>query len=556
MSFEKINNILENDQMIGVNLISDSLKTALNEMIDMIMNQDKKIKILEQKISEKAAISDVQVINETLENFNTASVQLMIKKSENEIKESLAKNAKLIKETETKLDQAFNEKIWTLSAENKKEFEKISQDFEIQRQRCNNLSSELKSVDEKAITSEQKISKIEEKIIELDEKSDETIVEKLKSLEEFTKSIKENVDSNNSAITNEANEINQKIERTNSENRKLIAKIDDKLIEFNARLMESESLTSNPSEPLDSSAILRAIQRNSRRIDNLSGIVLKTQKECEQGSQFFSGVHQCLTDIGYVVTMLVTNINTLKNKLHEYLKSQIGNFAEMSKITYELTGRFKESQDVLAESLRDINDTITSIQAATKSRLTNVSTNVVPNAIEYCVKASDELEKILENEPRENLFTDNPLFKEIEVPNILIPVLPTDKSVEKEEIKVDARKNEAEIREKLALLTNAFNKEAEDNREFKTKVNGELDKKADTFVVERLVDKIKSMMNTMQIKIAEINKTQVRHPETHDSDSSQNKCFSKGIPMPRSAFSRTLPPLPTSAQAYDIMYKK
>ena len=608
MSFEKISTILENKSIIDINLISDSLKSTLEQIIDLIANQETKMKDLEQKLSEKAESTDIQVINAHLNEYSMEKINELIEKSQLSYSSKLAALESQIKDTQHQFDQTLDAKFWEKDAEYQKQFNHFDEEIEIINQKSNTILKTFGEMHTKIDNANNEITTIKERVEHLENESDSTLSSLIEKIQHNIKEFEETVDKNNESLRDEINEMKQSIAKTNSHNEDEFEKIRGRLIEMNAKLdNDNNELEIDTSQPIDVPSIMRAIQRNSRRIDAMNEIVQKSKQESSENSKFFSGLHSCLNDIGYTVTQLSEDVNDIKTNLPQWIESKVGSANAMSDLVNDLAQRFKDSEEMSSAAFNDLNAAMNHLYSHFKTKMPNETSTGVIDAISVCQRNATDMKHFVKS-ISQNVSKDsemNDLFKPKKIPKILIPTLPTEDKSEKEEIQENQNKFEAEFREKFEELSKQFNEEREQNKENNERLTMEIDKKADTYYLERMIDKLKNLINHVNTQASEkaralspppqyrytssqISSNNISHGggggvqkphktnenmdtsyvpqkphKTHNNMDgihgdriTHQRSLTKAYKMNQSVLGKPLPPLPTSAQAYDVIYNQ
>ena len=392
------------------------------------------------------------------------------------------------------------------------------------------------------------------------------------------------------------------IAKTNGDNENEFENIRGRLIEMNAKLDDNSTLEIDSSQPIDMPSILRAIQRNSRRIDVMNEIVQKEKQENSDNSKFFSGIHSCLNDIGFSVSQLAEEVNEIKTTLPQYIDSKVGGTNELSELVNDFAQRFKDSEEMSSAAFNDLSAAINHLYSHFKTKMPNESSTGIIDAISVCQRNATDMKDFVKSihQNRSKDSETDEFFKPKKLPKIMIPSLPTEDRSEKEEIQENQNKFESEFREKFEELTKQFNEEKEQNKQINERLTLEIDKKADTYIMERMIDKLRNLISNMNTKVSD--KARALSPPNYQYSSSQissnshihggggagiaaadavgtpqkpqkthkkrdmdvvygdkithQRSLTKAYKMNQSVLAKPLPPLPTSAQAYDVIYNQ
>ncbi|EAX95665.1 hypothetical protein TVAG_168740 [Trichomonas vaginalis G3] len=555
MSLHKISSLLEqNESIINVNLYSDQLKSILDQIVDMVSHQEQQINNLENVVKTKAEIHDIEKINNSLSTFNEAFVRDLIDKSSSKISESIENLNKYISETIETKNNATNVEIKKLETTFTERFITNEQNLGIQGQRINDLSKNSRYIFDKIDEYQNNFTTIEQRLKKLEDKSEDALIKRIDGLELIIENIKQKTEADIKQIDGKITEALNQISADRTLNDNKMKDLGEKIIDIQGKIAADSLIQLELKDPLDASMIIHTIQRNDRRVDLLNQSFIATQNACDDQSKFFNGIHRCLIDLSKEVALLNNDLNLtkeqipscLKNSIHDILKlkSKIDAFLETSNASFKAT----------ATALNDLNDRLVETEELTKNKSTTKMG--FTDIINSLGRAGSGFQKLIDDQTKFLAKSSDITLEPTEKHTISIPTLNIGKEVE---VETDDRAAfEIEMNQKFSDLVSRLETEVSQTNEFKKEITTLMDKKADLSTIDRILEKMKSSINQMKEKLNHINTKQPVQiqPDTEpESYLRSKKLKSYTAHTSQSALGKPLPPLPTSAQAYDIIYK-
>lgn len=558
MSLHKISNILEqNESFINVNLYSEQLRTILNQLVDMVSQQDQRISKLEAAVKQKAEKEDLEPINNVLNNFNESYVRDLVDQTAQRMTEAIANSNNAITENIDQKNNALEEKMQKLENTLNERFHNNEQNISIQVQRINDLSKNSRIMLERQDEFQGGLTAHHNRLVTLEGKSEDALMKRIEEQHNTIVTIKSDTENDIKIISGK---INEAISLINVEKENMAIKVkdlDEKIIDIQGKIAAESLVQLELSDPLDASMIIHAIQRNDRRVDLLNQSFINTQNMCTEQAKFFNGIHRCLVDLSKEVALLGNDLNTTKEQIPACVKNTIRDISKIKSNIDSLTEVINATYKATSNALTDLNDRLVETEELTKNRTSNkIGFTDIINSLG---RAGSGFQKLIDESVKLQSKASDITLEKSETRVVAIPSLNVG---EQAAVETDDRATfEIEMNKKFAELNSRFDSESSQVTEFKKEMALLLDKKADMDTVDRIIEKLRSSINNVKEKLNHIHaNTKMGSQIQPEIDQEPNYLRSRKLKPntahpSQSTFGKPLPPLPTSAQAYDIIYK-
>lgn len=532
MSVQKINNLLNNGEIINFNLISDQLKYTLIDICNLLQEHTSQIKNLQEEMSLRSTKKEVSSIQEQLEDIeknNKEGLQEQNDKMNNRFDEMTTFLNKYQNTLSEKIDDS-NKKLMEEFVAKEKD---LQGDIYIANQQIREINVKIISQSNLLQKSQTEIAKINKLLDTGKDKSLELLALRIEGCENKLNIITSESTSFQNDLTAKVDEC---VKLTNTVKKDYTNEIHALSVDLNdVKHMVVDVQVFQNDGTLDTPALIRALQRDSRRIDKFDETINAVKEDHLKLNQMCLTLVKTFNEFQVNMGEMVVENNTFRrnlikrtdenqalildfsdelvnvsNNVHNVIEANLNSttlitnsFAQLSAFIQHLTNRqvpFQINFDDAMLTIQQQNDTITTQNEKLEEKVKNAHSE-----LKYGRQPSSDYVLPVTNipVPEELLNQANSTIAPVKVQNN-----------ENLESKLrDAPENmrmtvmqPGEIENKRALqgLTtkiDAFNEQID---ELKASLLEKFDKKADTQMVERLMERNRVSLNKLRDQINQI----------------------------------------------------
>ncbi|OHS96062.1 hypothetical protein TRFO_37813 [Tritrichomonas foetus] len=312
MSAQKITELLHNHAMIDYNLISDSLSDILCEMCQLINDQGIEIDILKKEIPKFAIKAEIDE-KMKIEKETITSVQTGMTNVSEATKQKFDTIAQTIQLNVNKINSQFVEMKKQIDTDIDDKYKELQGEFYIANQQIKDLTASMQKhktmIDENAKT----IGNIQEFLNKGQDQTLETLSAKITTLSEKV----ERIDSTHHADkkTNDAyiESIKNDLEKFKEVSSSEFKFLEGDLKELRRLVVDAPSIDLDG--VTDTEALIRAIQRDSRRIDGFNETINGIRDENNEMRSLFTELTNGFQKLQLNVMDFVTEHNRAKKDI-------------------------------------------------------------------------------------------------------------------------------------------------------------------------------------------------------------------------------------------------
>lgn len=530
MSAQRIKEILNDHTIIDYNLMSDSLSNILIELCSIITNQEKEFEFIKSEMAKFAIKSEIE---EQLKRSNNSSniatndlsnVMGSVNAKFDQISNLIDSNNKTIENKFQNMEKQINEKT-------DQKISELQGEYFITSQQIKDLTNYFKNQKILIEDNTNNINKINEILKQDPDQTVDIVAGKVNDLAQKVEEIKNEIKINNLASTSQIEENQQTFQQFQDSTKTEIAQLGNSIKELKKIIVEAPSIEFDGA--VDTEALMRAIQRNSRRLDSFNQTISSLRDDNQEVRNLFIELANCFQKLQFNLLDFVKEHNKTK-------KDIIAVFDENSQKIKHLKATVSLSSNnmkkVIEASLKGINQISTSFSQIV-SFLGTITSRSLPllgdfddNVLEYqhlldsLTDYNEKMEEANKKESQKECMTvsDN-VFK---VPIVTIPDLKTilsrtapppaattsqaNQSVKSENnapanlprtaglaapqsavidigLMQEVREMKDRLDESLSTMTN-----------LSETIDGKIENKVDNAQMERVVDKLRTMVNKLR----------------------------------------------------------
>lgn len=317
MSEEKIQHMLNSDGMIAFNLTDDSLSKVLSEFCELINEQGEQINRLQVELerctknhvfNQKIADKDEEIAQVKKE---LAALKDKQKEQEEETMKTINYNADMAQNWVNESKEYLMKEISSV----KKEF---SGDYMIVSQQIKDHNTEIANLNEITKKEEEDLKKLQHSIESFRDISADTLSQRIDELCISRDELRNDVDKNE-------NEFKEYMETNKTKTNEMKKSINNEfhtiVVEVNElRKMIVDAPAFEEKDVTDTEAIIRAIQRDSRRIDSFNETFVEIKNENEAIRELFTSLSESFMRFQTNMHEFVIDHNQVKDILAQQIK--------------------------------------------------------------------------------------------------------------------------------------------------------------------------------------------------------------------------------------------
>ena len=514
MSIQRITDILNHGSVIRVDLLADQLKLAFNEVLTIITQQDSEIQGLKEQIKElttkeefsRISTKNAELLSHLQQEFKDTQVYTderldfltrdFTSFKETQSESCSALDAKFTKQIDSQ-EQLLNGQLFVLKQQDlKTEITQLKESLDQIDETTSNIQSKL------SVHQEHSVSDIDDRLTKLEQ----SLAIKNSSSKEIQDKLVQDLD-----------ELKKQHETFKHDIRDELHFCQVGVDEIKHMIVDTPDLSIDG--VIDTEAVVRAIQRDSRRIDNFDETLMIVRDQHNELRGLIEKTVEGLHAVENNILTFVQDYNDKNNKI----KLRIEEESSQTYLLSEDIAKLANDQHSFVETSTNNNTIFTNALYQLRTFLSKLSTRVLPNfelvddstlafqtLTDKFLQRSEEITKHISDQ------TQNPLSEsQLEIPFIQIKIPPqherlrVPKSVERDKGSLiqtiaspevlSAKQGNSDIEIQLKTLK-------EEMEKLKNFVNGKLDQKANQDSIERMLDKLRGTIGVVRTAVNQINR--------------------------------------------------
>ena len=529
MSFQKINDILQNGGIINYNLISEQLKNTLIEICDLLQEQNQKITNIQNELYTKTSVIEFDKLKEDLQQHKLENEQQQQKISEN-IENQRQEVKKDLEESIKKLEKSMEETKTSITEDIVAKEKDLNGDIFIANQQIREINVKIIGQGTNISKAQAEIAKINKLLDSGKDKSLELLAVRVESCENKLNSFVSDQTTTQNELSAQLEEATKDVIGFKKEFANEIHVMDVELKEV--RHMIVDAPTFDVDSTIDTSSLIRAIQRDSRRIDNFNETINSIKEDHLKLNGMCVDLCKAFGEFQVNVQGMIEQNNVQHKELVKKSAETSGFAIEVSKEVDKLTNNVRSTMESTLNGISQVsNDMLQLTSFLTK--LTNRTTPTLGSFddtllelqqnIDITISQGEKFEEKIKNQESEVAFAPK-IINEIKIPFISINI-PTDLNTASYQSRIYTEERELsntlkssdkansnlssltmidfELKNNVQLLQQKVDSMAENIDKMKEKLESKIELKADTAVVERLLERHRTTINKMREKLSE-----------------------------------------------------
>lgn len=490
--------------------MSEHLNAILSEISSIIVEQSHQIEFLKGELGKRPLYSEIHVIKNDLETKLSEKCRNMIdndKKAHDEISNI---NNKLDKVSEDLLKK-IEDNTSLIDEEIKNRTKDIAGDVFIANQQIREINVKLLSTNNSIQKSNGEIFRIQKLLDTEKDKSVDLLVMRLESVESKVQTIVQNQAQYQTDVSNSYEELKEFAHGLKKEMSSEIHGIHVSLEEVKHMIVEAP--TYDIEGVIDTPALIRAIQRDSRRIDAFNETIVAIKDENQTMKSFFNSIFKGIQEMQVHFHDFVEEHNHTKRELRDKTTENTFSLSVLSKDVSIISTHFHSVLDTTLSGMTSISNSIIQLF----SFIAKLSSRPVPSSkqLDDIVvdlqhhhdiwnSTNQKLEDRIIKVDQERIFSHR-MKSEFFIPYIQIDnpfdILFLDqpgKHIKAQTSSPSGTSIDHEMKYQLNDLQSKVEKNAKSLEALLETVENKIEKKADTLTVERLLEKMRLSLSKIR----------------------------------------------------------
>ena len=558
MSFQKINNLLASGDIINFNLISEQLKNTLIEVTNILQEHGNQITAIQGELMKKATKGDVQDVKEVVEGRIQENVN-QIQKMNEDYQENINKTQEIFNNMKEDIQKDIKEVKQYFVAELANKEKEISGDIFVANQQIREINVKLIGQGTSIQKSQTEIQKINKLLDVGKDKSLELLAIRVEGCENKLNTLMSEHTTYQNDITTRIDEVakftnNMKLEFTNELHALNVGMKDVRHMVVDTPALDTDG-------PIDTPSLIRAIQRDSRRIDNFNETINSVRDDhialrtmCTSMIKAFNEFQMNVAD------MVNENNNTRKDILKKADENEKKIFS-VSKEVGKMYGNYHASVESFLSGITQVSNVINQISVF----LSKLTSRQLPQFLTFddCILELQQQSDVIavQNERYEEKISnaekemkvEKKALQDFQLP-LMIVNLPKEKQtndIELLQTSTPALSKQKGIDVSSEAVSNTSSSQALDIasrhslqeiqfkidnilveiEKIKNSFDEKLDKKADLTVMERFLDRNRLSINKLREKVNEtmnainncVKKNEIKQYMLHNDSQQQSQ---------------------------------
>ena len=538
MSFQKINTILQTGEIINYNLISEQLKSTLVEICNLLQEQNTQIAVIQNDLAKKATNVDVANMKQDLEQKMQQSKkdqEIINNQLEDQIEDVQKHFDNKIEEIFQKIEETKNNINEEIVAKEKD----LAGDIFIANQQIREINVKIIGHASSISKTQTEIAKINKLLDSGKDKSLELLAVRVESCEnKLNKFVSDHSNIQND-LTSQIEEISKLAMSTKKEVANELHFMNVEIKDVRHMIVDAPSLF-DVEGTIDTPSLIRAIQRDSRRIDNFNETINAVKNDHLQLNAMCIDLCKAFGEFQINVQDMVEQNNIHHQDMLRRCKENASRFIDVSHEVIRLSGNVRSNADTTLAGFSQVSNDFLQLTSFL-SRLTNRTTPAIGSIDDTLLELqqqsdlitseNEKFEEKVKSEESEMTFGNNILndfklpFVRVTIPQDLNVVDPRTaiyntspdveqdgddsiprklKPVEKTASNVSSSPQlDFEFRHSMQGLQVKLDNLAQQLENYKEVTDSKIERKADMQVVERLLDRNRTTINKLREKLSE-----------------------------------------------------
>lgn len=358
-SLQRISDLLQGGTMIDFNMMTDHLNNILGEMCQLIEDQQRQISDLKQEQNKYAMKEQVNELTES-SGKSFAEIHEKIDAKTKEIQEQIQGIENRITDTNTQLSTQIELGFTESKKENEANSKLIKDDLIVINQQLKNLHKKNLKYDDsfKNIATDLDgihavLSKDKDKYIEL-------IAQRVATLEQSTEQMVEKEKQDINAINELHNSLKKQTDLLAEDAKNEIHYIGVQIDELKASFNSTTDLTFGEGD-INPDALIRAIQRDTRRIDSFNEMITAVKDEHNDLRDLFTNVSDGFHQIQVQILNFAEDHNRTTKKINTRINEGVEKSNEIVKEIVKFEKNLQDFVDIDSNTIQHISDTFTQL---------------------------------------------------------------------------------------------------------------------------------------------------------------------------------------------------
>ena len=546
MSFQRINSILQGGEIINYNLISEQLKSTLVEICNLLQEQNTQITSLQNELGKKAAITDIATAKQEMEQ-KIDQVNRDQQVINNQLDKDIEEVTKKLFDKFIEMDKKFEETKNNINEEIAAKEKDMQGDIFIANQQIREINVKIIGHAQSISKSQTEIAKINKALDSGKDKSLELLAVRVESCEnKLNRFLSEHSNIQNS-LQSQIEEISKIANGTKKELANELHFINVELKDV--RHMVVDAPTFDVEGTIDTPSLIRAIQRDSRRIDNFNETINSVKNDHLQLNAMCVDLCKAFGELQVNLQDLVEQNNIQHQDMLRRCKENASHFIDVSHEVIRLSGNVRNTVDSTLSGFSQVSNDFLQLTSYI-SRLTNrnpPSIGGVDDSLLELQQQSDlitadneKFEEKIKSEESEMTYGNN-VLNDFKLPYVSVNVpqdlavsdrktsiyAPTVEEINATNQEVNSTANQEpeskplvtvektnsnvsstpqldfEYRHSIQGLQVKLDNLSQQLDRYKEVTDAKIERKADTQVVERLLERNRSTINKLREKLTE-----------------------------------------------------
>ena len=588
MSENRISELLQNKNIIDIDLISDSLSGILKEMIQMLIDQGKEIDFLKNEVPKfankeeltekiKADSEDLQKIKENLNNLNEENTKLC-----DSLSQKIQSNQESFNTQLDEIQKKFN-------SDSQQKYEELQEELKNANEQIKELQNALKEQKQNIDDNKQNVDRINEVLKKGEDETVVTIAQKLTALTEKVDKMENEYQNDQKSNVTNIDEIKNNFETHKDESNSEIQSLAKDLEELKRVVYEAPSI--DVGEVTGSEALIREIQRDSRRIDGINETSNHLKEDTSEIADLVREIVDAFKDLQKNIIDFVASHNQNKKEIVQLTQD---NAEQIQNLRRSCGACFNNIQSVLESASNSLNVTSDAF-AQMHSILSKITDEPLPKLTNFDTiivelqHLNDSVSAQNDNFENQSRIEDNKTPRKLPVETYVFPVIELRTLNQKKKRKYDEEKYikkddeeessnnfaDLELRQSVKEMQYKIDDSLTTVTHLRDTIDSKIDKKTDTAATEKMIDKLKGMISKLKEQVLTQNRNLMNCVQRNEAEtiihnilhsmnifgetaagSNHIECLACGRPRSTLAPTTLIPVIPKNQDPHELIYGK
>lgn len=517
MSVNKITELLQNHSMIDYNLISDSLSSILKEICQIITDQSQEIDSIKKQIPSLAVKNEVEQ-KIKLQADATNNVQAGLNNLCQITQQKLETVAQTIQSSVDNSNKQYSDLKEQLDIEMSDKIAEIQGNLLVATKQIKEAQDNIDQQKIQIEENQQRIKDVNDFIHNGEDQTVEVVSAKLEQLTEKVNKMEEESQNDRNSLHTSINEIKDNMDKENNETKTEIELIEKDLKAVRSIVVDTPSIDFDGA--VDTEVVVRAIQRDSRRIDSFNETINAIREENNLIKFFFSEMAQCIQKIQLNMLDFVSEHNKTKKEILILNNDNTQRCKALKNNFFTCSSNIQYILEATLNGMNLISNTFNQVF----SFLGKVTSRPLPlfgdfddTLLEF-QKLSDQI--LAQNEKNEEMnkqeekksprnIPDKPFkIEAVQLPDVsqllnqrFSAISRFDSKKKEEPVKMVGSGIDVELRQDVQNIKSQINESLETVNHLRDTIELKIENKADSVAMERMTEKIRGMVLKLRDQI-------------------------------------------------------